>query len=170
MTAIFDADRKHRYRLEREVQPEGIVASIIMVNGSDAGETENDHTVTKLVGFGKALGWRRFIVGNLFARVGKDIKVLREHGNPVGPHNDVHLAEIIAAGDVLVVGWGALAKLPETLRKRWIDIVRMADGFDKKLYCLGVNDDGHPKHPLMIGYDAPLVEWQAPWFPNRGKR
>lgn len=169
MTAIFDAERKHRYRLEREVQEQGIVASIIMVNGSDANEADNDHTTTKLIGFGKALGWRRYIVGNLFARIGKDIKVLREPGDPIGPHNDRHLAEIIAEGDVLVCGWGALAKLPEVHRKRWIAIVRMADGLKKPMFCLGVNDDGHPKHPLMIGYDAPLIPWAAPWFPNRSK-
>ncbi len=167
MTAIFSTDRKYRYRLEREVQAEGIVASIIMVNGSDADETINDHTVTKLIGFGKALGWRRFIIGNLFGAIGKDIKVLRGHRDPVGPHNDQHLAEIIAAGDVLVVAWGTQAKLPATLRKRWIDIVRMADGLGKPMHCLGHCDDSHPKHPLMIGYDARLVAWTPPWFPNR---
>lgn len=169
MTAIFSDDRKYRYRLEREIQPDGIVAAIIMVNGSDAAEEKNDPTITKVIGFGKKLGWRRVIVGNLFARVGKDIKVLREPGDHIGLHNDMYLAEIIKNGDVLVAGWGALAKLPEALRKRWIDIVRMADGLNKPLYCLGINDDGHPKHPLMTGYDVPLTEWQAPWFPNRRK-
>lgn len=169
MTAIFSADRLYRYRLEREIQPEGIVAAIIMVNGSDADEEKNDPTMNKVVGFGQRLGWRRVMVGNKFAAIGKDIKVLRGHPDPIGPDNDRHLATMIAVCDVLVVGWGAMAKLPETLRKRWIDVVRMADRLDKPMHCLDVNSDGHPKHPLMIGYDAQLKPWQPPWFPNRGK-
>lgn len=172
MTAILSAHRNQRYRLERPVQAEGIVAAVIMVNPSDADESKNDPTITKLIGFGKKLGWRRVIVGNKFSQIAADIKNLRDTvAVPVSDaHNDRHLAEIMADGDIVVVGWGAMAKLPEILRKRWIDIVRMADGLDKKLYCLGTNDDGHPKHPLMTGYDVPLTEWQAPWFPNRGKR
>lgn len=169
MTAIFSPDRKYRYRLDREIQPEGIVAAIIMVNGSDAAEEKNDPTITKVIGFGKKLGWRRGIVGNLFGAVSTDIKGLRTFSDPIGPDNDRHLAEIIDAADITVVGWGALAKLPEVLRKRWIDVIRMLDERNRKPFCLGVNDDGHPKHPLMTGYDVPLTAWNAPWFPNRRK-
>lgn len=167
MTAIFSPKRDYRYRLEREIQPEGIIASIIMVNGSDADEEKNDHTVTKLFGFGRALGWRRIIVGNLFGAIGKDIKVLRGHRDPIGPDNDKHLEQIMDDGEVLVVGWGSKDKLPAILRKRWVDIVRMADRKGKTMHCLGINDDCHPKHPLMTGYDVPLTEWCVPWFPNR---
>lgn len=169
MTAIFDADRKHRYMLGRDIQPEGIIASVLMVNPSDANETDNDPTMGKVVGIGKQLGWRRVIVGNLFARIGKDIKCLRDPGSPIGPDNDRHLADIIDASEVTVVAWGTLAKIPDVHRKRWIDIVRMLDDRARRPYCFGVNDDGHPTHPLMLAHATPLIEWTPPWFPNRSK-
>jgi hypothetical protein len=166
-SAIFSDDRFYRYRLDRVVQSEGIVASVIMVNGSEADEQQNDQTIRKLFGFSKAFGWRRFIVGNKFGQAAKDIKALRGARDPIGPDNDAHLEQIIRDGDILVFGWGALAKLPDGLRKRWIDIVRIADRVGREPHCIGVNDDGHPKHPLMIGYDAPLIKWPVPWFANR---
>ncbi|WP_375782889.1 DUF1643 domain-containing protein [Bradyrhizobium sp. Pha-3] len=165
--AVFSPDRMYRYRLERELPGEGIIAAIIMVNGSDADETSNDHTVRKLIGFGTRLGWRRIIIGNLFAFVSTDISGLRTAADPIGSDNDRHLEEIIAAADIVIVGWGTVKKLPEALRKRWIDVVRIADRLGQQLYCLDVTDDGHPKHPLMIGYDAVPHPWDAPWFPNR---
>ena len=27
-------------------------------------------------------------------------------------------------------------------------------------YCLGVNSDGNPKHPLYIGYDVEMVKYE----------
>lgn len=165
--AVFSPDRVYRYRLERELSGEGIIAAIIMVNGSDADEASNDHTVRKLIGFGTRLGWRRIVIGNLFAFVSTDINGLRTAADPSGPDNDRHLEEIIGAADIVIVGWGTTKKLPEALRKRWIDVVRIADRLGQQLHCLDVTDDGHPKHPLMIGYDAVPKPWVAPWFPNR---
>jgi hypothetical protein len=167
MTAIFSRDRIYRYRLERDIQAEGAIASLIMVNGSGADESRNDPTVTKLIGFGQRLGWRRIIIGNKFAFVATDIKALRTARDPIGPDNDQHLEQIISDGDIVVVAWGTLAKLPEALRKRWIDVVRISDRQGKALHCIGTNADGHPRHPVMTGYDVPLTEWRAPWFAGR---
>lgn len=170
MTAIFSPNRMYRYRLEREIQPEGIQVGVIMVNGSVADEEKNDPTVRKVIGFGRRLGWRRVIIGNLFGLAAKDIKALRTARDPIGPENDAHLVSIINESTQIIVGWGALAKLPESLRKRWIEVVRLLDANGRTPFCLGINDDGHPKHPLMTGYDVPLTPWTVPWFPNRKVR
>ena len=66
--------------------------------------------------------------------------------------------------DVHVVGWGSLSKLPESLRGRWKEIVRIADRVGIKLHCIGVCSDGHPRHPLMTGYDTPMTEWPVPAY------
>lgn len=167
MTAIFSTDRDHRFRLERPVQAEGLIVAVIMVNPSRADEAKNDQTVTKLLGFGKELGWRQIIVGNKFSQINTDVRRLRGEVNHAEAEG--YLRGIIEDADIVVVAWGTLAKLQQAHRKRWIEVTRLIDGMGKRMYCLGVNDDGHPRHPLMVGYDAPLVEWHPPWFPNRTK-
>lgn len=166
-SAVFSDDYVHRYRLERVIPREGRTAAVLMVNPSKAGADLNDPTIGKVLGFAERHSINRIIVGNEFAFCSTDIKGLRAAKDPIGPDNDNHLEQIMRDADIHIVAWGARAKLPETLRKRWIDVVRIADRVGCKLYCIGVNADGHPKHPLMTGYDVPMTEWVAPWFPNR---
>ncbi|ETS31960.1 Protein of unknown function (DUF1643) [Photorhabdus khanii NC19] len=62
LSAIISKCGMYRYRLERDVQPEGLVFGYFGVNGSTATATEDDHTVRKWIGFTKVYGGRRFIV------------------------------------------------------------------------------------------------------------
>ena len=67
MSAVISSCGTYRYRLERDVSMDGIVFAYFGVNGSTATATEDDHTVTKWIGFTKLNQGRRFIVGNAFA-------------------------------------------------------------------------------------------------------
>lgn len=167
MTAIFSECRTWRYRLERDCAETGRIGFACLINPSEANEIDNDQTVGKLIGFGQRNGIRRWLLGNLFAGVSKEIKNLPKLRDPIGPENDAHLLAMMREADIHVVGWGTLNKLPEALRQRWKDIVRMADELGVVLHCIGTNADKHPKHPLMTGYAVPITPWEAPWFPNR---
>lgn len=164
MSAIISDCGTYRYRLERGYGP---TLSIIMVNPSTADATADDPTIRKVLGFAERLGYSRIIVGNKFAFRATDITALRTAADPIGPDNDRHIEQILRDGDLHVVAWGALSKLPGVLQARWKDIVRIADRVGVELHCIGTNADKHPKHPLMTGYATPLTPWQAPWFPNR---
>lgn len=166
MSAIISDCGKYRYRLERG-SPAAPAVAFIMVNPSTADAAEDDATIRKCRGFAERAGYEHFIVGNLFAYRATDIKELRTAADPIGPDNDGHLDLILRDAALHVVAWGTLAKLPDTLRKRWVDVVRLADRVGCTLYCIGTNDDKHPRHPLMTGYDMPITEWVAPWFANR---
>lgn len=167
MSAIFSECGFYRYRLERDIAETGKIAFACLVNPSIAGADNNDQTVGKLIGFGQRNGIRRWLLGNPFAFITTDIKGLAKAKDPIGPDNDKHLRAMMREAEIHVVGWGALNKLPETLRGRWKDIVRMADEEGVTLHCIGTNADKHPKHPLMTGYDVPILPWEAPWFANR---
>lgn len=167
MSAIFSQCGLYRYRLERVIAESGRTAFACLVNPSIAGPEKNDQTVGKLIGFGQRNGIRRWLLGNMFAFVATDINDLPKARDPVGPENDDHLRAMMREADIHIVGWGALAKLPERLRPRWKEIVRMADELGVTLHCIGTNADKHPKHPLMTGYSVPITPWEAPWFPNR---
>lgn len=166
-TAIFSDCGTWRYRLERAIAEEGRIAFACLVNPSIAGAEVNDQTVGKLIGFGQRNGIARWLLGNLFAGISTDIKNLPKLSDPIGPENDAHLRAMMREADIHIVGWGALNKLPERLRGRWKDIVRMADELGVTLHCIGTNADKHPKHPLMTAYATPITPWDAPFFVGR---
>jgi hypothetical protein len=163
--AVFSVNRQYRYRLERttSIAPHGRVAAFLMVNPSKADAQTNDQTITKVMGFASQLALRKVIVGNKFAHVATDITELRGVADPVGPDNDAHLERMMREAEVHIVAWGPLAKLPPKLRNRWFDVVRIADRVGCQLMCLGPTaQDGHPRHPLMLSYESPLVRWSPP--------
>lgn len=157
----------YRLRLEREIGGDGPIGMFYWVNPSTADADTDDASSRKGIGFAKRLGWSRYHLVNLFAYRAKDIRDLRMARDPVGPENDAYIEQAMREADVHVVGWGSQAKLPEALRGRWKDVVRIADRVGCKLHCIGTCDDGHPRHPLMTGYDTPMTEWVVPWFANR---
>jgi len=167
MSAIISPCGTHRYLLERDLGQPGPVGMFCWVNPSTADGETDDASSRKGIGFATRLGWSRYSLVNLFAYRAKDIKDLRLVRDPIGPENNAHIEQAMRDADIHVVGWGSLAKLPEALRGRWKDIVRIADRVGCKLHCIGTCADGHPKHPLMTGYDTPMTEWEVPWFANR---
>lgn len=160
MSAIFSECGLFRYRLERAGLPTGIVYAYIGVNGSTAGPVRNDNTVTKWYGFTLRNKGARMIVGNLFAYCATDVRELATAVDPVGPDNDMHLAQIIADADVLVPSWGPRAKVPKRLRYRHEGVEAMLVASGKPMKCFGLSQSGDPLHPLMLPYDTELVEWK----------
>ncbi|HXJ61319.1 MAG TPA: DUF1643 domain-containing protein [Verrucomicrobiae bacterium] len=168
MSAVISDCTLYRYRLERRWYGYSTLM-FVMVNPSTADAVEDDQTIKKCIGFAKRAGYGRILVGNKFAFRATDVNKLREQHDPIGPDNDAHLREMMCEADCVVAGWGQLAKLPESLRKRWYTVVRLADQEGKALHCIGVNADKHPKHPQMTGYDVPIAPWDVPFFIGRNR-
>jgi hypothetical protein len=162
VSAVISDCGKYRYRLERHGLSGAGTIAWIMVNPSTADATADDATIRKVVGFSERFGAGWAIVGNKFAWRATDVWQLRGAPNPVGPENDAHLAAIMAQAPIVIAAWGSLAKLPPHLRRRWRAVARVADRLGRKLHCLGTTHDGHPRHPLMLAYDTPLIEWNRP--------
>lgn len=134
-----------------------------MVNPSTADATENDATIRKLLGFGRHNEWGRIIVGNLFAYRTKDVRELGKVSDPVGPENDAHIVEIMLRANRVVVAWGPVTKQPKYLRGRWRRVIECARLARIGLLSIGEPAKcGHPKHPLMLSYELPIVPWSAP--------
>lgn len=159
MSAVMSPCESFRYRLERDVQLDGIVIAYFGVNGSTATATENDQTVNKWIGFTKLNGGRRFIVGNVFGYRAKDVNALASAVDPVGPDNAVHISAIINDADLLVPCWGARDKLPKHLQPlldRLADILVLSG---KPIKVFGLSKLGDPLHPLMLSYKTRLTAW-----------
>lgn len=175
MSAVISGCGKYRYRLSRDLGQIGPTVLFIMVNPSTADAENDDPTIRKCIGFAKKLGGGELMVGNKFAYRATDVRELRKVKDPIGPENDEHLREMMYSADTIVAAWGSLNKLPDALRSRWKDIVRLTDALRPEVgHCelsmIGVCADGHPKHPLMVGYDTPVVAWKVPWFLGRTHR
>lgn len=161
-SAVISDCGLYRYRLERyKLSGAGAVAWI-MVNPSTADATDDDATIRKVIGFSERMGAGWAIVGNKFAYRATDVRELRTAPDPKGPQNDAHLTAIMREAPVVIAAWGPLAKLPKHLRRRWLTVARLADEAGAKLLCLGTAQDGQPRHPLMLAYDTPLIEWKRP--------
>lgn len=173
MTAVISSCGAYRYRLERDLHADGEgVVAVIMVNPSTADALVDDPTITrirrrfmKMEYLGKLMPRpAKVIVGNLFAYRATNIGDLSTATNPVGPENDNHLWSIAMDADRLVYAWGPLAKMPKLLRGRWRDVhnLFMASGKHIPSIIGEPAQDGQPRHPLMLGYDVPLMPWRVP--------
>lgn len=159
MSAVISPCGLYRYRLDREVQEHGIVAAFFGVNGSTAGPIEEDQTTRKWLGFSRRNCFSRYITGNPFAFRARDVKLLAQIDDPVGPENAKYLVEIIAEADVLIPCWGRRDKVPKELHHHFDRLMQQLIDSGKPVLIFGLTKDGDPKHPLTLDYLTPLVPW-----------
>lgn len=158
-SAIFSPCRAYRYLLYREVQASGLLFLFSGINGSTAGEDDEDQTSLKWRGFTKRNGGRAYLAVNPFAKTATDPRELAKATDPIGPDNDRHIAEALAKADILVPCWGNRTKAPKHLRHRFDWMLAQMRSTGKPIKVFGFTNSGDPKHPLMLGYDTPLTDW-----------
>lgn len=164
MSAVISDCGQYRYRLDRDVQITGIVIAYFGVNPSTAGPLVEDSTTRKWRGFTCINGGRRYIAGNPFAFRSTDVRKLAAVEDPIGPLNRWHLDQIIGEADLLVPCWGNQSKVPRPLRKYINRLTLALHESGKPVKVFGLTKSGDPMHPLMLGYDTPLVDWKASAF------
>lgn len=160
-SAIISPCGTWRYRLDREVQADGIVYLFCGVNGSTATEIEEDQTTRKWRGFTLRNGGRAYIAINPFAFRATDVRELATAADPVGPENAKYIEAAIDEADILVPCWGNTKKVPPSLRYCFDRMLQLFDASGKPIKVFGFTQSGDPKHVLMLGYDTPLVSWNT---------
>lgn len=154
-TAVYSPCEAYRYTLTRTWDPAGRKVLFVMLNPSTATEVQNDPTVERCERRARALGFGSFRVCNIFAYRATDPKVMRSQADPVGPGNDQAIAESALWADAVVCAWGTHGA--HLNRGAAVEAVLRATG--KPLSHLGLSKDGHPKHPLYIGYTHQPEAW-----------
>lgn len=157
--AIIDGE--YRYVLWRDLAwdlgPAASAGAVlwVMLNPSVATDITDDPTIRKVMGFSRRWGFSQARVANLYALRSTNPKALLTHPDPVGPKNDEYITDELAKADAVVLAWGRNAKLD-----RAAAVLHFV-----KLHCmhvptwhLGLTQNRHPKHPLMLGYDTRRVE------------
>ncbi len=150
--AIFSDDRQYRYALWRVWNTRRPILLQIGLNPSKAGELRNDPTITRGISRANREGFGGFLMANLYAYVSTDPKALLTNGDSVGEFTDYYLKQMIAMSGCQLCGWGSFAPV--------IKRAPMVLAMIKEPYCLGMNRDGQPKHPLYISYNIPMVKME----------
>ena len=155
--AVFNEARTHRYLLTRRWArwALGPAMTWIMLNPSTADAFADDPTIRRCISFARREGCGSLRVLNLFALRATDPRELRKHPDPVGPRND-QMIRSQPRSAFTVAAWGADALAVE----RGQEVARLLAATAVPLSCLGVTSGGHPRHPLYIRADAPLIPWE----------
>ena len=157
--AIFSRCGLYRYTLTRDfddlLQGDD-TAYFLMLNPSTADARFDDPTIRRCKGFAQRFGCRRLRVLNLYAYRATDPAQLWSVPDPVGPLNDAHLSTELANRGV-ICAWGSNAE-----RERVESVVELLVRVRARLWCLGTNKDGMPKHPLYVPGATELRPWKLP--------
>ena len=149
--AIFSPCRTWRYVLWRTWDKSQAPVMFIGLNPSTADESEDDPTIRRCIGFAKSWGYGGLLMLNIFAFRATLPEDMRKADDPVGPENNTYLKQYASEAGIVVAAWGCngmhFNREPEV--KEMI----------QPLYCLGVTQAGHPKHPLYLRGDLTPIPY-----------
>ena len=156
--AEISSCKTYRYFLQRTWDINNEMMTFIMLNPSKADALKDDPTIRKCVMLAKKENCSGIYVINLFALRSSQPKDLYIHNNPVGPDNDYWIDEITKKSKIIVVAWGN----DGNLLNRDIEVCEKLKSLGLNLYCLGLNKNGSPKHPLArnIDINTKLVKYE----------
>jgi len=149
--AILSNDRKYRYALWRVWQPSKPFLMTIGLNPSIASELKDDPTITRLQARAYKEGYGGLLMANLCAFISTNPDNLLNNHTAVGEFTGYYLKEMVKLSERQLCGWGSF----KGMAKRASEVYKMLPN----PYCLGINADSNPKHPLYIGYDVPMVKY-----------
>lgn len=149
--AVFSEDGKYRYVLWRVWNKSRPIRLQIGLNPSKAGAIKNDPTITRGMVRADRDSFGGFLMGNLYGFISTNPDALLRVGDSIGLENDIYLKQMIELSAQHLCGWGSF----RAVEKRASIVLALI----KEPYCLGVNHDGQPKHPLYIGYDVPATKY-----------
>lgn len=153
-TAVMDRSRTYRYLLTRIWDTSTAPMVWIMLNPSTADALSDDPTIRRCLSFARREKCGGIVVVNLFGLRSTDPRALRDHADPVGPHNDVFLRHAAALGPV-VAAWGAGGAMGD----RAETVTRALTDAGVPLKALGVTSTGQPRHPLYLPGNTVLAPY-----------
>jgi hypothetical protein len=160
VSAVISADGVFRYRLTRDIPQvpifgnSGRPLTFCMLNPSTADSEVDDPTIRRCRGFAKREGANQLIVVNVYALRSTDPQKLFLVPDPVGPDNFDHVHRAAVEAGRVVVAWGVNAR-SEDVENTMFELSKSG----AKILCLGTTKAGHPRHPLYVKGDQPLIPW-----------
>lgn len=150
---------RFRYWLSRHWEPGERALPIIMLNPSTADSSNDDPTIRRCMSFARREDFGGIRVVNLFAFRATSPDDMKAAPDPFGPEGSNSINNVLAAAKLLdipvLAAWGAHGGHLD----RAASVITSAKGYGVRLLCLGTTAAGHPRHPLYVKGDQPLVSF-----------
>ncbi len=159
---------RYRYELVRTWMPAPKRLGWIMLNPSTADAMQDDATIRKCMKFAKTWGFDGIVVQNLFTLRATNPEDLVPPNLGGGDLLDRAAGILMHAGickdfsavlacDQIMAAWGSHSVVSATRA----DVIARREAATKKkpLYCLAINADGQPRHPLYVADKAMPIVW-----------
>ena len=158
-SSVQSPDGKHRYWQRYKTalsSPKVCLAIMFNPTGKQRLPGEHGSTIRKCLRFSEEHECGELLTCNLFSRKdypdGENCARLPDPPDPVEvrTENDRHIAMAIAKADIILCAWGRKKGFsPRTTDERAREVLALlASGdTDGKLYAIGINKTGRPKHP-----------------------
>jgi len=144
--ALFAPCRKWHFTLWRTWDSNLPIVNWLILNPSTADESILDNTLTRCQNFTQAWGYGGMVITNLFAYRATEPMDMKQFEAPIGIENDRHIVESATASAMVICGWGTHGKFLE--RDEHVKSLLRDNGI--KPYCLKINADKSPSHPLYL--------------------
>lgn len=155
-SAIISTCEAYRYTLKRVWDETLPMLGFIMLNPSTADSEINDPTISRCIQIAKHNGFGSICVTNLYAYRSTDPYQMLKLGlqEAQGHDNEQHIVNIINSADKIIVAWGSHGSLGTLQVRECLQNVTV--------YCLKINKNGSPKHPLYCRVDSQFQKWEIP--------
>lgn len=150
---------RYRFALWRK-WGRGEIVNFVMLNPSKADEKTNDPTVKKCIGFAKTWGFGSVLITNLFPIRSTDPTRLREPG-AFSRFNTGYVRMGVEASQCVVLAWGASVEFALERDVALSSLASVLSEHSARPLCLGVTNNGHPRHPVRLAYATMIEEWQG---------
>lgn len=144
----------YRYTLWRHLGLLGPPCLFVMLNPSTADANQDDPTIRRCIAFARSWGCGELTVVNLLALRATDPSILLRHSEPNGPDNVAHIENQLRIHEdgIIVLAWGAH-------RAHSLSVALNSVSWPGSTTCLGVTNNGSPRHPLYLRRDQPLMSY-----------
>lgn len=156
--AHISDDDQYRLMLVRVWDESCVTLGVVMLNPSTADAMQDDPTIRKVMTIAKAHGYGGIAVYNMASlRATNPDKLLAAPGIvAIGPDNGTYLRQCALVHKDILVAWGS-HKFAD--RERTAVVYYMLQSMGSHVWCLGVNKDGNPKHPLYLRNDTKMIPY-----------
>ncbi|MDP3949523.1 DUF1643 domain-containing protein [Microbacterium sp.] len=133
------------------------------INPSTAVPNAPDRTVGRVIRFAAANGFDSWTMLNVYPQISTDPTGMHlQHDPDLKAQNEHHIARMVEGRPTLLAAWGVLVTSRPYLRSLLADILKITTAAGAQWVSLGEpTKDGHPRHPLYLSADTPLVPFDV---------